>query len=196
VSASAQEPYEASILWERVDVPGHDFAALELEAAGPAIRGMAVFHDKAGPSALSYTVRCNHDWHTTEGHVRGRAGSRAVELVIHRGSDGRWSLNGAHCARVAGCIDLDLNFTPATNLLPLRRLALPVGDVAEVQSAWLEWPALTLRPLVQRYRRDTDAEYFYEADLPDAAPFRCILRVAPSGWVLDYGGLWRAQAGT
>ncbi|HXS24802.1 MAG TPA: putative glycolipid-binding domain-containing protein, partial [Gemmatimonadales bacterium] len=61
--------------------------------------------------------------------------------------------------------------------------------------AWLNWPAGTLSPLLQRYRRDTRAEYSYEADLPDATRFAAVLQVAPSGWVLDYGGLWRARNG-
>jgi hypothetical protein len=95
---------------------------------------------------------------------------------------------------VTGCIDLDLNFTPTTNLLPLRRLDLAVGQAAEVRSAWLEWPAAVLRPLVQRYVRRSSAEYDYEADLPDADMFVAVLRVDPNGWVLDYGGLWQAEA--
>ena len=185
-----------SILWQRFDVPGHDAAVLDLEAAGAAIRGMAVFQDEAGPSALSYTVRCNRDWYTTEGRVQGWTGSRSVEVLVRRSSGGDWTLNGAPCPDVAGCVDLDLSFTPATNLLPLRRSGLEVGAEIEMRSAWLEWPLSALKPLVQRYRRDTNAEYFYEADLPDGEPFTGVLRVAPSGWVLDYSGLWRAQSGT
>jgi hypothetical protein len=184
-----------SILWQRFDVPGHDAAVLELEAAGPAIRGMAVFQDEAGPSALSYTVRCNHDWITTGGEIQGWTASRSVEVLVRRTGRGDWTLNGAACPDVAGCVDLDLSFTPATNLLPLRRSALEVGGEMEVRSAWLEWPVIALKPLVQRYRRDTDAEYLYEADIPDE-PFTGVLRVAPSGWVLEYSGLWRAQPGT
>jgi len=184
-----------SILWQRLDLPGHDSAVLDVETAGAAIRGMAVFHDAQGPTALNYTVRCNRDWHTTESYIRGWAGSHMVEILIHRDRDARWTLNGAGCPTVAACVDLDLSFTPATNLLQLRRLALAVGDMAEVRSAWLNWPAGTLSPLVQRYRRDTRAEYSYEADLPDATRFAATLQVAPSGWVLDYGGLWRAQNG-
>ena len=191
----AQCPDGTSILWQRFDVPGHDAAALELEAAGAAIRGMAVFQDEAGPSALSYTVRCNHDWVTTEGEIQGWTGSRSVEVLVRRTGRGDWTLNGAACPDVVGCLDLDLSFTPATNLFPLRRSGLAVGGEMEVRSAWLDWPVIALKPLVQRYRRDTDAEYFYEADLPDEL-FTGVLRVAPSGWVLDYSGLWRAQPGT
>lgn len=150
-SESAPKANGTSILWQRLDVPGHDFAVLDVEPAGAVIRGMAIFHDEAGPSALSYTVHCDRDWRTTEAQVRGWTGSRTVELLVARESAGRWTLNGA------------------------------------------AWPAATLTPLVQRYRRDTGAEYFYEADLPNEQPFAGILRVAPSGWVVDYAGLWQAH---
>jgi hypothetical protein len=95
---------------------------------------------------------------------------------------------------VAGCVDLDLSFTPATNLLPLRRLDLAVDQAAEVRSAWLEWPAAVLTPLIQRYARRSVAEYDYEADLPGTAKFVGLLRVEPRGWVLDYADLWQAEA--
>jgi hypothetical protein len=54
------------ILWRRLDLPGHDAASL-LEADGGAeLRGMAVFHDEGGPTALHYCVRCDTQWRTTE----------------------------------------------------------------------------------------------------------------------------------
>jgi uncharacterized protein len=182
----------ATILWRRLDVPGHDAAVLVEATGGAELRGMAVFRDEGGPTALHYRVHCSPDWQTTEGHVHGWLGARPVELFIRRDAGGCWTLNGAGCPAVAGCVDLDLSFTPATNLLPLRRLALAVGDTAEVRSAWLQWPADTLTPLVQRYARESATTYAYEADLPDDR-FVGVLRVDPHGWVLDYAGLWLAE---
>ncbi len=182
------------ILWQRLDVPGHDVARLEEVEEGAELRGMAVFHDEAGPTALRYTVRCDAEWRSTEATVDGWCGARAVELRISRTRAGGWTVNGVPHPAVAGCVDLDLNFTPATNLLPLRRLDLAVGQAAEVRSAWLEWPAAVLTPLTQRYVRRSVTEYDYEADLPEAAKFVAVLRVDPGGWVLDYGGLWQAEA--
>lgn len=94
---------------------------------------------------------------------------------------------------VDGCVDLDLSFTPATNLMALRRLALAPGQGAELRSAWLEWPEARLTPLVQRYVCQSPTAYGYEADLPGAACFRAVLRVQSQGWVLDYAGLWQAE---
>lgn len=89
-----------------------------------------------------------------------------------------------------GCTDVDLAFTPATNLLSLRRLELAVGQQAEVVAAWLTFPEFSLIPLRQRYRRTSRTTYDYAA--PDL-PFAGILTVNAEGFVLDYAGLWRAD---
>lgn len=186
-------PVWRPILWRRLDLPGHDAARLRESEGGAELRGMAVFHDEGGPTALHYSVRCDTGWQSTEATVDGWCGARPVELRIRRAHAGGWTLNGVPYPAVAGCIDLDLSFTPATNLLPLRRLDLAVGKEAEVRSTWLEWPAAVLTPLIQRYARRSVAEYDYEADLPGNAKFEGVLRVEPRGWVLDYAGLWQAE---
>ena len=177
------------MIWRRLDAPGHEVALLRTTPGGAEIRGMAVFADDA-EAALAYEVRCDARWLTTAGSVRGWHGATQVALDFARDADGRWTMNGAPCEAVAGCPDLDLNFTPATNLLPLRRLALAVGERAEVRSAWLEWPARRLRPMVQRYHRRTALTYDYEADLPDGERFAGELEVDAEGWVRRYAGLW------
>jgi hypothetical protein len=183
----------APILWRRLDQPGHDAATIELGTDGAVLSGMAAFHE-GGPTALAYVVNTGSSWVTTEGHVWGWRGREPIDLRLERDDAGTWTLNDARCPAVQGCIDLDLAFTPATNLLPLCRLALAVGQSAEVRSAWLEWPEIRLTPLVQRYDRRTETEYDYESDLPGGELFRGVLRVQPDGWVIDYAGLWQAES--
>ena len=181
------------ILWRRLDLPGHDGASVRENAEGAELRGMAVFQEDGDPTALHYTVRCDGKWVTTEATVDGWRGDQAVHLRFIRARDGAWTLNGKTYPDVAGCEDLDLNFTPSTNLLPLRRLDLAVGAKATVRSAWLEWPAAVLAPLTQRYARRSATEYDYEADLPGDEKFVAMLKVQPQGWVLEYGELWRVE---
>lgn len=180
------------ILWKRLDVPGHDAASLRLGPAGAVIEGMAVFHEGA-PTALGYSVTCDRAWRATEARVRGWRGRRAIDLRLSRRAGETWTLNDEPCPAVAGCRDLDLGFTPATNLIALRRLALDVGQSAELVSAWLEWPEVRLAPLRQRYSCRSPTEYGYEAELPGPATFQAVLRVEPRGWVVDYAGLWQAE---
>jgi hypothetical protein len=181
------------MLWRRLDVAGHDAARLSLGAVGPELEGMAVFHDDGGPSALRYRVRCDQQWRTTDAEVDGWRNDRAVALRITRDAAGSWTLNGRAVSSVQGCVDLDLSFTPATNLLPLRRLRLAPGAATAVRSAWLAWPAAALEPLPQRYARQPTGLYTYEAELPDGSVFAADLAVDAVGWVTHYPGLWRSD---
>ena len=183
---------QAPILWRRLDQPGHDSAVLHLGTDEAVLSGMAVFQEGEA-TALAYVVHANRDWQTSDAHVWGWHGSEAIDLRFSRDGAGIWTVNDRQCRDVQGCMDLDMSFTPATNLLPLRRLSLGVGQSAEVRSAWLEWPEVRLTLLVQRYARRTETEYDYESDLPGGELFRSTLRVQPDGWVLDYGGLWQAE---
>lgn len=92
---------------------------------------------------------------------------------------------------VEGCSDLDLGFTPATNLLQLRRLALADGQAADVPVAWLDVSAGTLDLLSQRYERRTKGTYWYEAARFDYA---ALLEVDPSGFIQRYPELWEAES--
>ncbi len=84
----------------------------------------------------------------------------------------------------------DLGFTPSTNLLQLRRLALAEGEAADVRVAWLDAAAGTLDRLDQRYERRTQSEYWYEAPRFEYA---ALLEVAPTDFILRYPGLWEAE---
>src|SRR5687767_12693938 len=106
----------APILWRRLDVPGHDAAALRLSAGGSVLSGMAVFLD-GSPTALTYAVHSDRAWQTTEAQIRGWRGREAIDLRVRREGGGGWTLNEVPCPAVQGCVDLDLSFTPATNLL-------------------------------------------------------------------------------
>ena len=182
-----------AVLWRRLDTAGHDMACVERLPDGAELRGMAVFRDDDVACALRYRVACDAEWRATGARVDGWRGERAVELFIRRLPDGSWRLNDRVCPEVQGCVDLDLSFTPATNLLPLRRLGLDLGAAAEVRAAWLAWPEAALAVLPQRYLRRTADTYAYEADVPGSGRFVAELRVDVAGWVLDYGDLWRAE---
>lgn len=181
----------ASILWRRLDLPGHDAARLLREPGGWRLEGITAFASDAGPCALAYEVRLSARWHTRSGRVTGWIGSRSVRLRIAAGGRGEWSLDGVPQPTLDGCEDLDLSFTPATNLIPIRRLALEVGGAGTARAAWLRVPELTLESITQTYERVTAGTYRY---ITAAGVFDRRLTVRPDGFVVDYPGLWRAEA--
>jgi hypothetical protein len=92
---------------------------------------------------------------------------------------------------VAHCLDLDFGFTPSTNLLQLRRLALAEGQGTDAPAAWLDVSTGAFAVLVQRYERRSATTYWYEAPRFSYAE---LLEVDPLGFVRRYPGLWEAEA--
>jgi hypothetical protein len=115
--------------------------------------------------------------------VAGWVGNDTVDIELSVDAARRWWLNGAECTAVAGCIDLDLNFSPSTNLLPIRRLELAIGQEAAVRAAWLRFPGFSLEPLEQYYRRIHEAAYRYESA---GGRFVAELQVNAAGFVTRY----------
>jgi len=112
-----------------------------------------------------------------------------IELSVDAAQH-RWRLDGAERPEVAGCIDLDLNFSPSTNLLPIRRLGLAVGQEAGVRAAWLRFPGFTLEPLEQLYRRVDAETYRYESA---GGSFVTEIRVNAAGFVTHYPNFWQVE---
>jgi len=179
----------SSILWRRLDRPGHEALRVEETARGWRLSGSAVFGGAGGPSRLEYAIVTDAAWRTVSARVDGWVGERAIAIEMAVDSSGRWSMNGSPQPSVEGCVDLDLNFSPSTNMLPIRRLALPVGGEAPVRAAWLRFPGFTLEPLEQTYRRTGELTYRYES----AGGFVVDLTVSPDGIVTEYPGFFALE---
>jgi hypothetical protein len=177
-----------SPLWRRVDVPGFDACRLSRLDEGWRLGGTAVFRGESGPACLAYEVECDDDWRTRAGSVTGWVGERSIDIRIARSTDDLWMLDGA-AVRLEGCVNLDFGFTPATNLLQLRRMALDIGDVADVPVAWVDVDSDRLERIDQRYERRSDREYWYESPRFD---YVALLHVNTSGFIERYPDLWEA----
>src|ERR1043165_446225 len=99
-----------SILWRRLNQPGHEAARLVHREAGWLLIGTAVFADKGLPCRLDYRIECDPNWKTRSARVMGWVDEAPVEIEI-TADEGLWRVNGATVTEVAGCVDLDLNFT-------------------------------------------------------------------------------------
>ena len=102
-----------------------------------------------------YEVELDAHWRTRRAEVRTGAKVRTGVTGLRLSSDGagRWWRDGRPAEWLGGCLDVDLDLTPATNLLPIRRLCPPVGGVVDVTAAWVRSAAATIEPVDQRYER-------------------------------------------
>jgi hypothetical protein len=177
----------AAIHWRRLDVAGTDEAELVRTPDGWRVTGIAVFGSAPDTARLAYAVEADAAWHTRRGEVRGTVGARVVALEVVRLDTGDWWVDGRAVPALRGLVDLDLGFTPATNLFPLRRLALRPGEASDASAAWLDDVSWSFSRLEQRYERRDREHYWYESP-----GYQGLLTVTGDGFVRDYPGLWRA----
>ena len=178
-------------MWRRLDQPGHESARLVHHAPFWQLGGTAVFLlDRS--CRLEYQIVCDAAWRTLHARVIGWYGADPVKAELYTDTACRWTINGQPAPEVAGCVDLDLSFSPATNAIPIRRLALNQGERAEVRSAWLTFPGLALEQLVQTYTRTGESTYHYDSS---GGEFVTDIDVDDAGLVVRYPPLWEREAG-
>ncbi len=179
------------LLWRRLDVPGIEYFRLWDSARGPRLAGTLIFAYDGAPVRLKYGVACAPDWTTRGVHVVLTQGAVTRHLKLVAGEDRRWWCGGEEIAAVAGCLDVDLSFSPATNLLPLRRLGLAPGDSRDLTAAWVRFPGLDVEPLAQRYTRLDERRLRYESR---DGSFTADLDLDDLGLVVRYPPLWEQVA--
>lgn len=180
----------ASALWRRLDAPGHDACRLDRHTEGWRLHGTAVYREGGVLARLHYEVLCDDAWVTRQGRVHGWLGERAVDVTIARSAARVWTMNDVAVTGLDACLDLDLGFTPATNALQLRRVAIHPGQAIDVPVAWLDDAVTSLTLLRQRYERRGETMYWYESP---SADYAAMLEIAPSGFVRMYPGLWELE---
>lgn len=179
------------LLWRRLDVAGIEYFRLWESAAGPRLTGTVIVSHLGSPWRLKYAVACAPDWTSRGVHVALTRGAETRHVKLTAGDGQRWRRSAEEVPEVAGCPDVDLAFTPSTNILPLRRLGLAVGESRDVTAAWVRFPELTVEPLAQRYTRLDERRVLYESR---GGSFAAELEVDELGLVVRYPPLWERVA--
>lgn len=175
-----------TIHWRALDRDGEDKCRLARLDQGWMLVGHARFRDAVGWAALDYVIRTGEDWRTTSADVTGEHGGDAIALKLLRDDDG-WTLNGKARPDLAEAEDIDLSFTPATNLMPISRL--PEVGRLETTAAWLRFPGPEVSALSQSYTRERGGLVRYAAR---DTGFETHLTIGLHGFVTSYPGLWEA----
>ena len=98
--------------------------------------------------------------------VKAYQGIPKTKVAVQLTSDGggTWTRDGRPDPALDGCTDVDIAGNPFTNAFVTRRVALEIGTETEVRAAFVEPPDLSVRPLVQRYRRLESDRWQYGDD--------------------------------
>ncbi len=170
--------------WTGLESASEERATIEYSETG--IRAVAQI--EGGDSACRYALSVDADGRTSG--VTLECGGR--ELRLER-TDAGWSVDGERRPDLDAAVDVDITATPLTNALPIRRLGLRIGGAAEIETAWIVVPDLTVGVGRQRYTRVGPAAYCFESLDSD---FRRTIRVDDEGFVLSYPGLFERVTGS
>ncbi len=188
---SAQRPV-ASIVWRLDEYDSRDHARLHTLDEGARLCGNAVLVVDGRPTSIDYRVEIDREWRTLGATIEVRSGAgrpRAIEVIA---DDGHWRFDGVIDSTFDGCLDIDLGWTPATNLLPIRRHDLAIGESVVIGATWLRFPELEFSRSSQRYTRLDQTTWRYES-----GDFARDLTVNDVGFATAYGDdLWQAVATT
>jgi uncharacterized protein len=183
---SIPQPVQA-VLWRRLDREGHEACRLHTDPEGAWLAGTALFLHAGQPCRLDYECHCDPSGRTLHGRVSGWLGADPVHHDFDLDPSGIWRLDGQPEVATSGCLDLDFQFTPATNTLALRRLNLQPGERAVLRAAYLRFPDFRLEGRAQAYACLGAGRYRYER--LDAPVSEAMLEVGAGGLVQVYPGL-------
>ena len=140
-------------VWRRLDLDGLVFVRVDEGARGISAAGYEICADGDERWAVGFSIELDAAWRheRTTVDVTDAAGTRRLELESD--GAGSWLHGGRPDPSLEGCTDVDLAGNPFTNAFVTRRLAPEVGADLDVRAAFIETPALSVRPLVQRYQR-------------------------------------------
>lgn len=170
--------------WCAWDGSGLDECRVAIGPAGVDLKGEVAAEPGDRPWCR-YAIACDASWRTRAVSVDLADGRR---LRLASDGAGNWTRDGEPVPELAGALDVDLSGTPATNTLPIRRLALRIGDRARIPCAYVELPSLAVRLEAQRYTRLAETRYHFESP---SHGFARDVEVDAEGLVVSYPGLFR-----
>ena len=178
-----------TILWHDRDTLGAECCTLSSLDSGFRLAGTALCPADGVPLQVAYTVDVDADWHTRQVVAHVDMPHHVADLTLSTDGAGTWWSQDEALPGVAGCLDVDLSITPATNTLPIRRLRQQPGEGVDIGVAWVAFPSLRIVRSEQRYECLAVGHYRFHS-----GTYSAHLVVDGEGLVHDYEGAWRAIA--
>lgn len=148
--------------WRALRHPGKENAVFSAVESGWRVSGRADIRFPEGPTTFHYRIDCNPQWEPRDAKITVRLGPEVRTIEILKDEDHAWTVAGFRSPELRGCTDLDFAASPSTNTLALNRLALAVGETAEILTAYVMFPDITPIAARQRYTRLAERHYLFE----------------------------------
>ena len=183
------------VYWRPWEDPGLEHLHLSVDSDGAQALGLILRMQDGQHFRCRYTLSTDPEWRVRQLTIAmtPAEGGPGQRLELESDGDGHWRADGAPRPDLEGCRDVDIQVTPFTNTLPVRRLGLAEGDSADIRVAYVAVPDVTVTPAEQRYTclasQDADGgRYRYDGLFRN---FTADLPVDGDGLVMDYPETFR-----
>lgn len=176
----------AVAVWRGLRWTGIEYLVLSKSRSNNVLEGIIIGLIRRRPFKLHYKIICDRNWKTRRADIFKVHGTDRKELKLVVDQDQRWWHNGRELANVRGSFDIDINMTPSTNTLAIKRLNLRVGDSRETTAAWIQFPGMNIQPLRQTYRNIGNYSFAYSS-----SSFKTRIKLDHAGLVIDYPPFWK-----
>ena len=175
----------AAAAWRLVDAwEGFEVIFPRREPGGYRLQGHSNGVEEGVAWGIRYDLLADERWATRTAVVVGTSSLGSFEVRLEGDGAGHWLVDGLPAPQLDSCLDVDLEASACTNCLPVRRLALGIGEGAEAPAAYVRAADLRVERLEQSYLRLDSAGYDY------ASPnFRAALVYDEHGLIVDYPGI-------
>jgi hypothetical protein len=169
---------------------GFEVAHLRATEGGHVLTGTTAAVAEGQPWIVDYEIRIDARWCTRSARVTRRSDTGLRRRSLEADGEGRWRIDDEPAPHLNGCLDVDLESSALTNALPVHRLGLGVGAIAQAPAAYVRVGDLTVTRLEQLYARvsDQDGGECYDYAAP-AFDFSARLIYDAAGLVLAYPGI-------
>ena len=169
---------------------GFEVAYFHATEHGWRIDGTTAAIEDAHTWVVNYRIEVDTAWATRSAHITARTATGPGGTRLDSDGKGHWLIDGGPAPHLDGCLDVDLESSAMTNMLPVHRLGLKVGERAEAPAAYVRALTLAAGRLDQTYARipgeAAGRQYDYAAP---AFGFTARLGYDDSGLVIDYPGI-------
>ena len=174
------------VVWGGLRTPSLDYCHVRKENNSWRFAGMLIVKPKANPFGARYEILVDKKFKTRTLIIeKTESGLESCKKIQSR--RGAWFVDARERNDLHECTDIDIEASPVTNTIPIRRTRLKVGQKVNLTVAWVRFPTLEVTPLKQSYERLTARKYLYRS----ASGFSAELEVDDFGLVTRYGDVWK-----
>lgn len=177
-------------LWMSLHAPGFEHLRVDQSHPGWDVYDSMIVREHGGQVVRGgYTLVVDKAFRTLEIRIMAEQepGSMAALHLLANG-EGVWTdAEERRIASLDGVIDVDIQWSPLTNTLPVRRLNLEPGEERDISVAYIALPSLELRRMEQRYTRINASTVRYASQ---GNTFTADIEIDGDGVVLQYPGLF------